>query len=75
MTHVPHPTAADFAHAAFRKSSRSGQTSGCVEIGWLDHQGHRFVAVQDTKARHAGRLVFTEDQFAALRLVLRSHDR
>ncbi|MBW4722388.1 DUF397 domain-containing protein [Saccharothrix obliqua] len=43
------PTAADFAAARWRKSSRSS-TGQCVEVAVLDHHGRTYIGVGDTKA-------------------------
>ncbi|MFE2755680.1 DUF397 domain-containing protein [Actinosynnema sp. NPDC059335] len=67
---IPQP--ADFADVTFIKSSYSAEGQ-CVEVGTLTHQGARFYAIGDTKARHHGMLIFTEAGFAALRRTLHAN--
>lgn len=67
MSTNPVPTADDFAHMRWNKSSRSA-TGQCVEVAALDHHGRTYIAVGDTKTHDPGEspadvLAFTRVQW------------
>lgn len=51
---------ADVSGAIWRKSSRSGSTSNCVEVGGASD----LVGVRDTKDREGATLVFSSRRWA-----------
>ncbi|WP_019853328.1 DUF397 domain-containing protein [Actinopolyspora mortivallis] len=53
----------------WRKSSRSTNTSNCVEVGWLADG----TAVRDTKNRAAGHLTTTHAQWTAFLTALKTN--
>jgi hypothetical protein len=57
-------SSAILAAAVFRKSTRSDNTSSCVEVANLAGE-HGVVLVRDTKNRDAGVLAFAPGEWAA----------
>jgi hypothetical protein len=51
----------DLSRAEWRKSTKSGNNGGCVEVAFLDQD----VAVRDTKNRTGPVLIFTNHEWDA----------
>lgn len=61
----------DLAHVTWRKSTRSGSQSDCVEVASAADQ----VAAGDSKHPDGGALVFSRAEFGAFLRTLKGHER